>query len=64
MSNLRVEIFDPANGFILFDETKKDIENAERIADVTSKSRKAWLRVVQNGQIIASYDRRKKERKE
>jgi hypothetical protein len=58
MGNPRVDIFNNKHGFILFDGTKKDPEDAERIADVVSKSRKAWLRVVQNGKVIASYDRR------
>jgi hypothetical protein len=65
MSKPRVDIFDDKVGFILFDDTKKDPEDAERIADVISKSRKSWLRVVQDGKVIASYDRRvkKKEKK-
>ena len=61
MSKPRVDIFNDKVGFILFDGTKKDPEDAERIADVVSKSRKAWLRVVQNGKVIASYDRREKK---
>lgn len=58
MSNPRVEIFNHKHGFILFDGTKKDPEDAERIADVVSKSRKAWLRVVKDGKVTASFDRR------
>ena len=62
MSNPRVDIFNDKVGFILFDGTKKDPEDAERIADVVSKSRKAWLRVVQDWKVIASYDRREEKK--
>lgn len=55
----RVDVFDAHHGFIKFD-AKKNQDDAERIADVTAKSRKRWFRVVHRGQTIAEYDFRKK----
>ncbi|MEN6421330.1 MAG: hypothetical protein ABFD76_05225 [Smithella sp.] len=55
-----IEIFNDSSDFISFDR-KKNQDSAEIAAEVTAKSRKQWLRVVHQGQIIASYDYREKD---
>lgn len=52
-----IEMFDDQFGFLVYDR-KKNIDSAERIADVISSSRKAWMRVVHRGVVIVEYDRR------
>jgi len=50
-----IEVFHPQYGFIKFD-AKKNQDNAEVIAEVVAKSRKAWFRVVHHGKVIAQFD--------
>ena len=61
-NNYIIEIFDHFSGWLKFDN-KANKDSADTIADVISKSRKAWMRVVHEGKVIISYDRRKKKRK-
>lgn len=55
----RIEYFDDYHGFIKLD-AKKNLEDAETICDVYSKSRKQWFRVVANGKVLNEWDGRKK----
>lgn len=56
----KIEVFDDRLGFIKFD-SKKNEDDATRIAEVTAKSRKKWFRVVNQGKVIAEFDCRKKK---
>ena len=58
-ANYRIEVFDDYHGFIKFD-TKKNEDDAARIAEVTAKSRKKYFRVVNAGKVISEFDFRKK----
>lgn len=52
----KIEKFHSRYGWTQFDYTKVNQDDALRVAEITAKSRKAFFRVVFQGQTIAEYD--------
>ena len=57
-----IEKHDDTKGWTAYD-AKVNEDSAERIADVTSQSRKTMMRVMHNGNVIHNFDRREKTKK-